>query len=187
MKKHAAAARHHFFSLQSLDRLEKTVLYPLIEPLEFVFCFGGWTASCVALFHVIVSIYGTEMTGHPCCSCPGMTGEEAAVMRAVEAQMLLCCAAQMAAALAAMTASRRVARRACASAALALGGATVWLWCLYLRFVPGLRCFRCFGAARRVAVVFAAFSLATPALVLIPRGLHEVVFGDGYEQQSDDY
>lgn len=38
------------------------MMYPLVASLEYIFCFGGWTASCVVFFHLIVSFYGTEMT-----------------------------------------------------------------------------------------------------------------------------
>ncbi|KAF0935200.1 hypothetical protein E2562_031055 [Oryza meyeriana var. granulata] len=181
MKKHAAAAACKVFSV---GRLERMMLFPLLASLEYVFCFGGWTASCVALFHVIVSIYGTEMAEY-LCSCLGMTAEEAADVRAVEAYMLLCCAAQMVAAAAAMTATwRRAVRRASASVSLTAAAATVWLWCLYLRFVPGLRCFHCFGAVKRVAIVSVSVGVATPAMFLILRGLHAVIHGG--EDEWDD-
>ncbi|EEE60981.1 hypothetical protein OsJ_14771 [Oryza sativa Japonica Group] len=98
MKKQAAAARCNALFV---DRFEKIMMYPLVASLEYIFCFGGWTASCVVFFHLIVSFYGTEMTEN-LCSCDGMTAEEAAAMRGVEACMLLSCAAQMAAAAAAM-------------------------------------------------------------------------------------
>ncbi|XP_040379606.1 uncharacterized protein LOC102711881 [Oryza brachyantha] len=182
MKKHAAASGCGVFSA---GRIEKMMLYPLVASLEYIFCFGGWTVSCVALFHAIVSIYGAGMAEY-LCSCPRMTAEEAAAMRAVEAYMLLCCAAQMTAAAVAMTATagRRAARRASACAALTAGAATAWLWCLYLRFLPGLRCFRCFGVPRRVAVVSVGAGVATPVLFFVSVGLHAVIRGD--ENEWDD-
>uniref|UniRef100_A0A0E0KQH1 Uncharacterized protein n=1 Tax=Oryza punctata TaxID=4537 RepID=A0A0E0KQH1_ORYPU len=185
MKKHAAAAR---CKVLFVDRFEKIMMYPLVASLEYVFCFGGWTASCVVFFHLIVSFYGTEMTGNQ-CSCDGMTADEAAAMRGVEACMLLCCAAQMAAAAAAMTATwgrrrRRAVRRASASVALAVAGFTLWLWCVYLRFLPGLRCFRCFGVLRRVAVAAVALGFATPVFAFVMLGLHAVVRGDEAEWED---
>uniref|UniRef100_A0A0E0P914 Uncharacterized protein n=3 Tax=Oryza TaxID=4527 RepID=A0A0E0P914_ORYRU len=189
MKKQAAAARCNALFV---DRFEKIMMYPLVASLEYIFCFGGWTASCVVFFHLIVSFYGTEMTEN-LCSCDGMTAEEAAAMRGVEACMLLSCAAQMAAAAAAMALTTatatwgrrprraRAVRRASASVALAVAGLTLWLWCVYLRFLPGLRCFRCFGVLRRVAVAAVALGFATPVFAFVALGSHAVVRGDEAE------
>ncbi|KAL5216685.1 hypothetical protein ABZP36_008086 [Zizania latifolia] len=113
-----------------------------------------------------------------------MTAEEAAAVRTVETYMGLCGAVQMAAAAVSMTAKGRVARRASKYVALSVAAATMWLWCVYLYFLPQLLCFRCFGVLTQVAVVSMTVSLSTPALVMIPRALVDVVRGD--DQEWDD-